>query len=205
MSVPSVPMRRPALLLLVPLALALAACSDDDAGRKDGAITKAGKISVFDARVGDCLLPGDELGTEIDKVEAVPCDEGHTHEVFALPEFPGGDVYPGEDELRNFANAECLDAFTNYTGDDYLDSDLFFSYLQPSIRSWNEGDDRNIVCVIVATGEPVTGSAVAPTATSTTVADGDDQDQDSKAERAAKAKAEAEARERAREAAGLNH
>ena len=100
--------------------------------------------------------------------------------------------------FTTFSNAGTLDlaagtltvpaaVFTNtgnYTGSDYLDSKLFFSYLQPSIRSWNEGDDRNIVCVIVATGKPVTGSAVAPTATSTTIADGDAEgDQGSKAER----------------------
>lgn len=185
--------------------LVLAGCSDDEADREGGAIKKAGDVSVFDVQVGDCLMPGDELGVEITDVHAVPCEEEHTHEVFALPEYPGSDVYPGEDKLRDFANAQCLEAFGDYTGADYLESKLFFSYLQPSIRSWNEGEDRRIVCVIVATGSTVTGSAKSATATSTTLADGEaDGDQDSKAERAARSKAEAEARERARRAAGLN-
>jgi hypothetical protein len=200
-------MRPRRLLLLAVLAVALVAagCSKDKAGRKDGAITKAGKVSVFDVQVGDCLNPGKELGAEITDIKAVPCKDPHTHEVFALPQYPGkDDVYPGEDKLRTFANAQCLEAFGNYTGADYLDSKLFFSYLQPSIRSWQEGKDRRVVCVIVSTGKEITGSAKAPDATTTTAGSGQAK-QKSKAQRAAESKAKAEAREAARKKAGLNH
>lgn len=156
-------MRRllPALLLLAASALA---CSDDDAGRgEDGRITEPGPVNVFDLEVGDCLNPDEGTEGEVTEIEAVPCSEPHTQEVFALPEYeaPEGqsdDLYPGEGEIRKFADAACLDAFERYTGADYLDSDLFFSYLHPSLDSWNEGDDRTVVCVIVATGEPTTGS-----------------------------------------------
>jgi hypothetical protein len=194
---------------LLVLALVVAGCSKDKADRKDGAIDKAGNVSVFDVQVGDCLNPGEELGAEITKIKAVPCKEPHTHEVFALPDYPDkeSDVYPGEDKLRSFANAQCLEAFGNYTGTDYLDSKLFFSYLQPSIRSWQEGDDRRIVCVIVSTGKEVTGSAKSPDATTTTVKGeaGGKKGQKTKAQRAAESKAKAAAREKLREKAGLNH
>jgi hypothetical protein len=199
------------LLLVVPLAgLVAAGCSSDKADRKDGGIAKAGKVSVFDVQVGDCLNPGAELGVAITDIEAVPCKDPHTHEVFALPEYPDkeSDVYPGEDKLKTFADAQCLDAFGNYTGTDYLDSKQFFSYLQPSIKSWQEGDDRRIVCVIVSTGKPVTGSAAAPNATSTTLPKdeaGGKKGQKSRAQRAAESKAKAAAREAARKKAGLNH
>src|SRR5437879_7570866 len=146
------------LLAGVALVLVATACSND-AHRSKGTITKAGDISVFDVSVGDCLNPGDKIGTEISSIKAVPCKDPHTHEVFALPKYPGaGDVYPGDDKLKTFANAQCLQAFGTYTGTDYLDSKLFFSYLQPSIRSWNDGKDRTVMCVVVATGKPVTGS-----------------------------------------------
>jgi hypothetical protein len=201
--------RRLPLLALLVLALVVAGCSKDKADRKDGAIDKAGNVSVFDVQVGDCLNPGEELGAEINKIKAVPCKEPHTHEVFALPDYPDkeSDVYPGEDKLRSFANAQCLEAFGNYTGTDYLDSKLFFSYLQPSIRSWQEGDDRRIVCVIVSTGKEVTGSAKSPDATTTTVKGeaGGKKGQKTKAQRAAESKAKAAAREKLREKAGLNH
>jgi hypothetical protein len=201
--------RRLPLLALLLVALVAAGCSKDKAGRKDGAIDKAGNVSVFDVQVGDCLNPGSELGAEINSIKAVPCKDPHTHEVFALPDFPDkeSDVYPGEDKLRTFANAQCLEAFGNYTGSDYLDSKLFFSYLQPSIRSWQEGDDRRIVCVIVSTGKEVTGSAKSPDATTTTTTGeaGGKSGQKSKAQRAAESRAKAAAREKAREKAGLNH
>jgi hypothetical protein len=200
--------RLPVLLLL--LALVAAGCSKDKAERKDGAIDKAGDVSVFDVQVGDCLNPGSELGVEIVNIKAVPCSEPHTHEVFALPDFPDdeSDTYPGEAKLRLFANASCLEAFGNYTGTDYLDSKLFFSYLQPSIKSWQEGDDRRIVCVIVSTGKEVTGSAKSPDATTTTEATGQAKgagNGKTKAQRAAESKAKAAAREKARQRLGLNH
>lgn len=187
------------LLLAVPALLV--ACSDDAAGRKDGAIAKAGKISVFDVAVGDCLNPGEELGVEITDIEAVPCDDEHTHEVFALPEYEEDDVYPGEEKLRNFADAACMDAFTTYTGSEYLESNLYFSYLQPSIRSWNEGDDRRVVCVIVATGDPITGSSrKVPTAGAT---EGVEDDR-TKEERQIESAVEGQVEGRLREAVGAD-
>jgi hypothetical protein len=165
--------RRHVLLPLV-LALALAgACSDDKAGRgDDGRITDGGPVSVFDLRVGDCLRPDGDPKSELTEIHAVPCEEPHTQEVFALPDYEGeaGDVYPGESEIRRFADAACLEAFERYTGVDYLDSDLYFSYLHPSLDSWNSGDDRTIVCVIITPGEETTGSVRAGDATTTTTA-----------------------------------
>ena len=35
----------------------------------------------------------------------------------------------------------------------YLDSKLFYTYLLPSARSWNDGDDRKVVCIVTTTGE----------------------------------------------------
>lgn len=146
-------------MLLATLAVA-GACSKDGAKREDGKITKAGAISVFDLKVGDCLLPEKDTTGEVEKLNAVPCKEKHTQEVFALPKFkgPGDDVYPGEAEIRKFADAACLEAFESYTGTDYLNSNLFFSYLHPSLTSWNDDDDRTIACVIVNTGNETTGS-----------------------------------------------
>lgn len=196
---------------LVPLLLAvsalLVACGDDGADREDGSIAKAGKISVFDVAVGDCLNPGKELGTEITEIEAVPCKEPHTHEVFHLAEFEGEDLYPGEEKMQKFADAECLNAFTAYTGMEYLDSSMFFSYLQPSIKSWNEADDRRFVCVIVANGEPMTGSARKAGATTTTTAapsEEEEDDEESRVERAGESKVEGAVEGQIEERTGLD-
>lgn len=159
-------MRRPsAIALLVAAALAVGGCSEDEAEREGGDITDAGPISVFDLRPGDCLSPEEGTAGEIENIEAVPCEEAHTQEVYALPEYPDdGGAYPGEAEIQQYADASCLEAFEQYTGMDYLNSDLYFTYLHPSVDSWND-DDRQIVCVITAGGDPMTGSVRGTTTT----------------------------------------
>lgn len=158
-------MRR-AVVFAVLVAVALGACSKDKAEREGGDITDAGPISVFDLRPGDCLNPDPKTAGEIENIEAVPCTEEHTQEVYALPEYPdeNGGAYPGEAEIQQYADASCLEAFEAYTGTDYLNSDLYFTYLHPSVDSWND-DDRQIVCVISAGGDPLTGSVRGTTTT----------------------------------------
>jgi hypothetical protein len=161
--------RRPLLALLLVALVLSGACSKDKAKREGAHITDAGPISVFDLRPGDCLDPGDKAVGEIDTIQAVPCAEPHTQEVFAVPDYPAdkGEAYPGEAEIQKFADASCLEAFGEYTGTDYLDSNLFFSYLHPSVDSWNSKDDRKVVCVIVAKGDEMKGSVRASTTTPT--------------------------------------
>jgi hypothetical protein len=162
---------RRALVVVLLCALVLTgACSKKSAKRDHGAITKAGLVSVFDLRPGDCLLPDKKVSGEVDKINAVPCSDPHTQEVFAVPEYPdkNGGAYPGEGEIKKFADAACLEAFGTYTGTDYLDSHLFFSYLHPSVDSWNSGDDRQVVCVVVATGKEMTGTVKGTSTTTTT-------------------------------------
>ncbi len=40
----------------------------------------------------------------------------------------------------------------------YLDSKLFYTYLLPSARSWNDGKDRKVVCIVTTTGDQLQGS-----------------------------------------------
>ena len=112
----------------------------------------------------------------------MPCDEPHRQEVFAIPEYPAedGEAYPGEAEIQTYADAACLEKFEEYTGEDYLNSNLFFTYLHPSVDSWND-DDRTIVCVIVTPGgveATSTGSVRATTTTSLRDSESSDDDDD---------------------------
>ena len=76
-------MRRAPLFAALVAVLAVSACSKDPAKREDGAITKPGPISVFDLRIGDCLLPDKDATGEVEKLNAVPCSDPHTQEAFA--------------------------------------------------------------------------------------------------------------------------
>ncbi len=144
-----------------------AACSDDGGGRgEDGRVEEPSSISAYELRAGDCTNPPDEVGTEVGSVTVVPCDEPHTQEIFALVpytdedgEVPDGRAsFPGDEPLSSFSQAACIEPFSDYFDVDYVDSSLFITYLFPSVRSWDEEDDREIVCIAQTTGEPVSES-----------------------------------------------
>jgi len=142
-------------VLAVPVLVMLVACSGGgDASRgKDGQVTEAGDLSVFDLRVGDCFTPPKDPKAEIESVYVVPCKDSHTQETFAVVPYDNGDAYPGDAALRSFADGACLQRYEDYVGVSYLDSKLFYTYLLPSARSWNDGNDRKVVCIVTTTGE----------------------------------------------------
>ena len=160
----------PALLLTLALAalLAAAGCSggSDEAEREDGAIVAPGDVDVFGVRVGDCLDldATDATAAQITDLAAVPCTQSHRHEVFHVAEVTGFDVYPGPSELSSTSDGLCLGAFEDYVGVPYLDSDVQFTYLYPSLASWQDEEDREVVCILVSTS-PQTRSLAAPGAT----------------------------------------
>ena len=49
-----------------------------------------------------------------------------------------GDAFPATPLLADFANATCAQEFQNYVGISYLNSSLYFTYLLPSARGWQE-------------------------------------------------------------------
>ena len=75
-------------------ALALIGCSSDpERDEETGELAESGDVDVFDLEVGDCV--GEETGDgEIESLEAAPCSEPHSEEIFAALTVPDGD-YPG--------------------------------------------------------------------------------------------------------------
>ena len=118
--------------------------------------------SVFSVEPGTCLVAPAEVEVNITEVDAVPCDQEHTQEAYALvdyvsPDGEGADEFPGEEALTAFADGACAEEFEGYVGVSYLDSSLFFTYLLPSARSWEE-DDREVLCLVTSAGRPLTAS-----------------------------------------------
>jgi hypothetical protein len=155
--------RRPGALALCLVALAgpLAACSDDDGVSRgeDGRVEEAGDVSVFELLPGDCMTPPERVATSVGTVRVVPCEEPHTQEVYALMEFEpleeGADDFPGDDAVEAFAQAACLEPFVDYVEIDYVDSALFITFLLPTVSSWTDEGDREIVCIAQTAGEPL--------------------------------------------------
>jgi hypothetical protein len=138
-----------AALCLAPSLLAVSACSDDEG---------APILDVGEGAVGVCLQFDDSVGAEVSGLPEVPCEDEHSHEIFAVV-VSQASVYPGFEALETTAQAECLGEFEGYVGISAFDSDLFYSWLVPTLTSWDREDDREIICLVGAKdSKPLVGS-----------------------------------------------
>lgn len=132
------------------LAVGAVGCGDDDEGEP--------VIDLGESAVGTCLDVGDEIGADVERLPAVPCEDPHTHEIFAIVD-SADETYPGFEALEAEAQAACLEPFEEYVGVSAFDSELFYSWLVPTLTSWEQDDDREIVCVVGENnGAPLVGS-----------------------------------------------
>lgn len=125
--------------------------------------------TVFDLKVGDCLVLPDDLdldrGFELTTVKTVECNEPHQGEIVADhkvtdSDFPAVEAgtYPGEDALFEKSKDVCISAFESYVGTSFEESELDLLPLTPTLDSWNKADDRAIVCVAINLNDEVTST-----------------------------------------------
>jgi hypothetical protein len=133
---------------------------DDDTTRDDtGSIVEGGDIGAFSIQIGDCI--GADVGVEVESVQGVPCDSPHQYEVYHRFEIASEDsVYPGQSVIDTEAEQGCLAAFEGFVGLSYEASIYDFATLTPTVESWDELDDREVLCMIGnLDGTPKTGTA----------------------------------------------
>lgn len=115
-------------------------------------------IDVGSGAEGTCLDFDTEVGAEVTELPTIDCSEPHSHEIFAVV-VSDATVYPGLEALETTAQAKCLGEFEDFVGISVFDSTLFYSWLVPTLNSWDREDDREIICVVGnATGAPLVGS-----------------------------------------------
>jgi hypothetical protein len=107
-----------------------------------------GDQSVFEMSVGQCF--DDQEAEEISSVPTVDCAEPHDNEVFALIDYTATDVYPGQDAMTDLGTELCIDEFESYVGLSYPESDLAVFPITPTESSWNDQNDREIICALYA-------------------------------------------------------
>jgi hypothetical protein len=112
-----------------------------------GGLAACSEGNVFSLEEGDCF--GDFSGGTVSDVDKVDCDEPHQNEVYAVFDSESDGDFPGEGDLSDEAEEECLgDRFEDYVGLSYDQSRYFASPIVPSEESWEESDDREIVCYL---------------------------------------------------------
>jgi Septum formation len=132
------------------------ACSGDDD------VTKPHNQKVLDIDVNTgqpvCMEVTEDLPAEVSKLPIIDCAQPHSHEIYATVTSKES-VYPGVDALGSFAQVQCLSTFEDFVGISAFDSDLSYTWLVPSLKSWNDDKDREVLCVLTRRdGAKMTGS-----------------------------------------------
>lgn len=156
-------------VLCLGLVAALGGCSWFGSNTKTPSVS----VSVFSIEPGQCFNVPPDVKDQLSSVSRVPCSTPHTEEAYATVTYAppgadsssaasasaGGGPYPGAQALTTFADGACAAQFGKYVGKTYLDSSLFFTYLLPSARSWQEDHDETVICFVTQAGGTRTGSA----------------------------------------------
>ena len=146
---------RALVVALVAVGLVAAACSDDDD-------TKPHSQKVLDIELNTgapvCMQVTEDLPPEVKTLPIIDCAQPHSHEIYATVTSTES-VYPGVDALGSFALVKCLSAFEDFVGISAFDSDLSYTWLVPSLNSWNDEKDREVLCVLARRdGSPLVGT-----------------------------------------------
>lgn len=107
------------------------------------------ETDVFSLSVGDCFQDNAELTDEtsegVSGLPIVDCAEHHDNEIYHLFDLEGDSFPTNATEL---ADEGCLAAFEGYVGTPYDSSRYYYSHLTPTRQTWNEMDDREVVCFV---------------------------------------------------------
>lgn len=135
-----------------------AATSDSAERDASGEVTGSGDVGVFRLREGDCIAEAADDDV-IDSLPVVPCSEPHQLEIYHVFDLPDGD-YPGDAEVRDLSAQGCLGAFRSFVGVDFSESAYDVTPLRPTAESWEQIDDREVLCALFEVGGGLrTGSA----------------------------------------------
>ncbi len=110
-----------------------------------GAITDGGTLQVNDLQVGDCF--NTDTAEEVGDVDAVPCGDPHTYELFHVFSLTDSGSYPTDSAFSDQIDAACMPAFNEYVGIDFFDSELYYSALTPTESGWDDGD-HEAQCIV---------------------------------------------------------
>ncbi len=134
---------------LVGVGYAGLAGEDNTTRDNSGEVVEGGELGAFRIRVGDCFV--DPLdGSTIEAVDAVPCTQPHMFEVYAAFNlaYDTDDPYPGQSVVHELTDDGCYGRFIEFVGLEYEESSFEFGAVYPTKDSWDELDDREVLCVI---------------------------------------------------------
>ena len=153
---------RPAGIGAATMLLALGGCSWVSGMFGDDEGPPQEEVSVFDITVGQCFAAAAGAAAR-NSHPSMPCRAtdrtARRHSRSSTTNRrPAWRATPSRRrDPRRLRRRECAQDFENYVGISYLDSSLFFTYLLPSARGWEQDrTDRAVVCFVTTTGAELT-------------------------------------------------
>lgn len=147
---------------LVGVGYAGLAGQDESTRDETGAVIEEGEVGAFRVRLGDCIA--EVADGDVESVQAVPCDEPHAAEVYGAFNMDGdADApFPGDEAIELAYVDGCLSRFEPFVGRDFATSQYDITAMTPTAGSWDEVDDREILCLLVHVDRtPLVGTAEA--------------------------------------------
>lgn len=102
--------------------------------------------------IGQCFDPiEDKDDQSLLAASLKSCDEAHLAEMIGMPTLPDAAEapYPGDSQVADAAEKECLSAFSDYVGVAYEQSKVLGWFYYPSPETWAAGD-RLVLCTVIA-------------------------------------------------------
>ncbi len=147
-------MRARLVPLLAALALAMAACGDDQGSNTDPEQLD----SVHPPKLGACrVLTPEDVAAKSNATRTVDCEERHTAETFAVGQLPADlhDEDYDSEALGAYVYRTCSRAFQEFLGADesvVMRTIVSWAWFRPSEKAWDEGA-RWYRCDVVGGGE----------------------------------------------------
>jgi hypothetical protein len=100
-----------------------------------------------DLKVGECFDIPKDTATTVKDVQHHPCTDTHGGEVVFVGKMTGADdAYPDEAARFQFVSANCVPAFSTYTGTDFAGQSTWdIGWFSPIAEGWKKGD-RGVSC-----------------------------------------------------------
>lgn len=103
---------------------------------------------VATAEVGDCVVTAD-IPDDVTEIPTVDCSEAHDAQVVGKFDLDDGD-FPGTDAVQSAAEEGCMSEFESFIGAAYADSSLEVSYVYPTEQTWDQANDREVICFAIS-------------------------------------------------------
>jgi len=140
------------LVIIIVIGAIITQCTSADRN-SSGEISKSGDLNVTETRLGDCFVDLPDVTTEmtnISSVNAVPCSEPHSWQVFhktnLLPgEYSEVAVIEASNEVCNLAVEALAASMSDLKINEYRSADI--NIIQPTSTSWSKGN-RTVDCLI---------------------------------------------------------